>query len=82
MDALEKRLELLEKQVKDLTLQISYLEMELQKERIKSIPWQPIQPMKPLQVPSGCPVCGLKMDTAMGYVCSHPHCPTRITCTS
>lgn len=28
----------------------------------------------------GCRVCGMKLDRAMGYVCPHPRCPTRVTC--
>lgn len=31
-----------------------------------------------LQPPfTDCPVCGLKGDEAMGYVCNHPECPFR-----
>lgn len=30
----------------------------------------------------GCNVCNKKFETAMGYVCSHPQCPSRITCGS
>lgn len=28
----------------------------------------------------GCPVCGVVFDGTIGYVCSHPNCPTRVTC--
>lgn len=26
--------------------------------------------------PNVCPKCGLKLEGVMGYVCSHPRCPT------
>ena len=29
----------------------------------------------------GCSVCGLSWkDGAMGYVCGHPQCPSKVTC--
>lgn len=31
----------------------------------------------------GCPVCGVGADgKPMGYVCTNPNCPTRVTCTT
>lgn len=31
----------------------------------------------------GCPICGNGADgKAMGYVCTNPRCPTRVTCTT
>ena len=31
----------------------------------------------------GCPICGIGADgQPMGYVCTNPRCPTRVTCTT
>jgi hypothetical protein len=27
-----------------------------------------------------CPVCGIDQSNAMGYVCYHPNCPTKLSC--
>lgn len=38
---------------------------------------------KAQQAHIGCPVCGIGADgKPMGYVCSNPRCPTRITCST
>ncbi len=40
----------------------------------------PIQNPTTLKLTS-CPVCDLTFDGAMGYVCNHEHCPSKVTCT-
>lgn len=76
MEELKKELELLRKDLDYQSARIARLEMDLAQERQMSAPYQPFQP---LQEPSGCPVCGLRMNTSMGYVCNNQRCPTRIT---
>jgi hypothetical protein len=35
------------------------------------------------RVKMGCPVCGIGADgKPMGYACSNPNCPTKVTCTN
>ena len=54
--------------------------MELRRLVYKLIP--PVQPVNPSTWRKGCQVCGMTTESAMGYVCSHPSCPVRVTCTS
>lgn len=44
------------------------------------IPKSPLHP--PIQEKSGCNVCGMVFDGAMGYVCSRANCPSGVTYTS
>ena len=37
-------------------------------------------PAYPTQHVGFCPVCFKKLDGAWGYVCSHPKCPSSVTC--
>jgi hypothetical protein len=76
MEELKKELELLRKDLDCQSARITRLEKDLAQERQMRAPYQPF---RPLQASSGCSVCGLKMDTSMGYVCDNPRCPTRIT---
>ena len=77
MSRMDERMAMLEGEMDNLRMRVAELEAELEAERRKNITYPHLQP---LQVPSGCSVCGLKMDGPMGYVCSHPNCPTKITC--
>ena len=51
--------------------------MELRQLVYKLIP--PVQPVNPSTWRKGCTVCGMTTESAMGYVCSHPSCPIRVT---
>ena len=44
-------------------------------------PW-PLNPWAepPKWDPYRCPTCGIEFKGAWGWVCSHPKCPTRVTC--
>ena len=53
--------------------------MELRQLVYKLIP--PVQPVNPSTWRKGCTVCGMTTESAMGYVCSHPSCPVRVTST-
>ena len=54
--------------------------MELKQMVQRLIP--PVQPVNPSTWRKGCSVCGMTTESAQGYVCSHPSCPVRVTCTS
>lgn len=64
----------------DLAAKLYKLEQEIMELRqlvYKLIP--PVQPVQPA-VYRGCPVCGMTTERgAMGYVCPHFGCPTRVT---
>ena len=67
----------------DLEAKLYKLEQEIMELRqlvYKLIP--PVQPVNPNTWRKGCQVCGMTTESAMGYVCSHPGCPVRVTCTS
>ena len=67
----------------DLEAKLYKLEQEIVELRqlvYKLIP--PIQPVNPSTWRKGCQVCGMTTESAMGYVCSTPSCPVRVTCTS
>ena len=51
--------------------------MELRQLVYKLIP--PVQPVNPSTWRKGCTVCGMTTESAMGYVCSNPSCPVRVT---
>ena len=66
----------------DLEAKLYKLEQEIVELRqlvYKLIP--PIQPVNPSTWRKGCQVCGMTTESAMGYVCSHPSCPVRVTST-
>ena len=54
--------------------------MELKQMVQRLIP--PVQLVNPSTWRKGCSVCGMTTQSAMGYVCSTPSCPVRVTCTS
>jgi hypothetical protein len=67
----------------DLETKLYKLEQEIMELRqlvYRLIP--PVQPVNPSTWRKGCQVCGMTTQSAMGYVCSHPSCPVRVTCTS
>jgi recombinational DNA repair protein RecR len=41
----------------------------------------PAMPVNPTTWRRGCTICGMTTESAMGYVCSNPSCPVRITST-
>ena len=51
--------------------------MELKQIVLRLIP--PVQPVNPSTWRKGCTVCGMTTESAMGYVCSNPSCPVRVT---
>ena len=51
--------------------------MELKQIVLRLIP--PVQPVNPSTWRKGCTVCGMITESAMGYVCSNPSCPVRVT---
>ena len=53
--------------------------MELKQIVLRLIP--PVQPVNPSTWRKGCTVCGMTTESAMGYVCSNPSCPVRVTST-
>ena len=53
--------------------------MELKQIVLRLIP--PVQPVNPSTWRKGCQVCGMTTESAMGYVCSNPSCPVRVTST-
>ena len=62
-----------DKRVADLERRVADLERRLQPQYVP----------QPYTLPTNqCAVCGIKFEGAWGYVCNHPNCPTRITCTS
>jgi len=66
----------------DLETKLYKLEQEIMELRqlvYKLIP--PVQPVNPSTWRRGCTVCGMTTESAMGYVCSNPSCPVRITST-
>jgi hypothetical protein len=66
----------------DLETKLYKLEQEIVELRqlvYKLIP--PVQPVNPSTWRKGCQVCGITTESAMGYVCSNPSCPVRITST-
>lgn len=66
----------------DLETKLYKLEQEIVELRqlvYKLIP--PVQPVNPSTWRKGCQVCGMTTESAMGYVCSNPSCPVRITST-
>jgi len=66
----------------DLETKLYKLEQEIMELRqlvYKLIP--PVQPVNPSTWRKGCQVCGMTTESAMGYVCSNPSCPVRITST-
>lgn len=65
----------------DLAAKLYKLEQEIVELRqlvYKLIP--PVQPVNPSTWRKGCQVCGMTTESAMGYVCSNPSCPIRVTC--
>lgn len=40
----------------------------------------PLFPSQPMQYEPRCPVCGMRWDNPMGYVCMNEKCPTKISC--
>lgn len=49
----------------------------------KIYPTQPLTRTEDLMWPDRMPRCGvckIDMSRAMGYVCHHPNCPTKVTC--
>ena len=79
--ALEK-LAMLEGEMDNLRMRVAQLEAELELERRKSAPYQPITtpPYQPTWViPSSCAVCGIKFDGPMGYACNNPRCPSGVS---
>jgi hypothetical protein len=66
----------------DLEAKLYKLEQEIVELRqliYKLIP--PVQPVNPSTWRKGCQVCGMTTESAMGYVCSNPSCPVRVTST-
>jgi hypothetical protein len=64
----------------DLETKLYKLEQEIMELRqlvYKLIP--PVQPVNPSTWRKGCTVCGMTTESAMGYVCSNPSCPVRVT---
>jgi hypothetical protein len=64
----------------DLETKLYKLEQEIMELRqlvYKLIP--PVQPVNPSTWRKGCTVCGMTTESAMGYVCSTPSCPIRVT---
>ena len=53
--------------------------VELKQIVLRLIP--PVQPVNPSTWRKGCTVCGMTTESAMGYVCSNPSCPVRVTST-
>lgn len=85
MDSLEQttRIVAIEARQADLERRIATLEAEA----ARQVSWPSVPPTFPLPnpwpgywVPSSCPVCGIHWEGAMGYVCSNPYCPSRVTC--
>jgi hypothetical protein len=48
--------------------------------RILYDPYMPVAPVLPNALNKTCKTCGIKLDRAMGYVCYHPECPSKIFC--
>lgn len=66
----------------DIETKLYKLEQEIVELRqlvYKLIP--PVQPVNPSTWRKGCTVCGMTTESAMGYVCSNPSCPVRVTST-
>lgn len=42
----------------------------------------PLFPQAPMQYEPRCPVCGMRWDKPMGYVCNNSSCPSKVTCGS
>ena len=66
----------------DLEAKLHKLEqeiVELKQIVLRLIP--PVQPVNPTTWRRGCTVCGMTTESAMGYVCSNPSCPVRVTST-
>lgn len=49
------------------------------REQSVNIPTTPFIP--PLQSSNACKTCGMIFNGAMGYVCYHPNCPSKVTVT-
>lgn len=52
---------------------------EFEKNKTKIYPPIPMPPINTIPV-MRCGVCAMEFKNAMGYVCHHPNCPTRVTC--
>jgi hypothetical protein len=67
----------------DLEVKLYKLEQEIMelKQLVQRLV-QPVYPVNPTTWRRGCQVCGMTTESAMGYVCSNPSCPVRVTCTN
>lgn len=76
---IDKKLDILEEEVRKLSQRVQELETELHRERTKLNPWDPIgpRPVFPEFTPlKACSKCGLEFNGPMGYCCPRPDCPT------
>lgn len=45
-------------------------------------PYLPIAPILPTVEKNRCRVCSIDFSKMTGYVCYHPKCPTKVTCSN
>lgn len=75
----KKRIEILEKRIRELELEIR--ELKQRQSAAKPIPLPtPEYPFEPIRYDPTCSVCGMTFNGPMGYVCMNPGCPSKVTC--
>lgn len=64
-----------------LTERLIVIEEMIENKIKKDVPPPPFEPLKDIFIPSyipptSCSLCGIKLDSVMGYVCNNTQCPT------
>lgn len=94
-EAIPARITALEARQAELERRIAELERQALEQVKRSVPWTwpstqpeyptpayPHQPILPGSDDARCPVCNNRYADMTHYVCSHPQCPSRITCSA